>query len=68
MSLDRLRRSTPPHVPYTSAGEACYGLPWGRIEGTEVSAGTRRLMELHAQGRIGEKEMIARTCQLHIGL
>lgn len=38
-----------------------------RIEGVEVSAGTRALLELHDQGQIGEEELIARIRQLHVG-
>ena len=38
-----------------------------RIEGAEVSPGARSLMELYAQGCIGEEEMIARIRQLPAG-
>ena len=38
-----------------------------RIEGLEVSAGARVLMDLYDQGQIGEEELIARIRQLHVG-
>ena len=38
-----------------------------RIEGVEVSAGARAIMELYDQGRIGEDEMIARIRQHCLG-
>ena len=37
-----------------------------RIEGLEVSAGARVLMDLYNQGQIGEQELIARIRQLHV--
>ena len=38
-----------------------------RIEGLAVSDGARAVMDLHAQGRIGADEMIARIRRLHVG-
>lgn len=36
-----------------------------RIEGARVSDGAQAIMELYAQGRITEEEMVARVDRLH---